>query len=529
MTLRPLAALLALLGAASAWAGSPAEAVAAAHADAARLAAVAGPDGRPVADLHAYRYFRLLAREPKEYALSLAAFQLHLNCLSRYGRPVRAVPVGAGLVRVDTDELKWDRGTLEAARFADPFYHVQELAAVDSVVRGVYWPGGTDSRTGKKFDKNVYAETVKAGEVLARSSGYLPRADIDGLRKLLHTEVPVLDAEWFLAQSSRQLSLQNQQTGLGYYDFLQLKNRDDYFELIKFREKDSIDREVRAVQELSGVSGAPRVLVGWTTAQGPAWVALDTNDPRGKGVALKNPERGAFKHQIEEWYGSLPNGLPATFLSDDKGVRQNNAPADAAGFHDDSRLNSGRDGRIHVHLACLRCHAGQVLLPIDDYYRKHFTTPLALGAADKKRFLDLQSQYFSDLAGKLARDRAEYQDAYRRATVTHLTPAGLAAQQAAEAYARAYHGYADAPGGVGRQQAALELGVPPAALSDAVEWELVALKKTDPRLVAFARGGALNRVTWEELVPRAQEALLGHAAAGRPPAKVLPPDEGGMQ
>src|SRR5207253_2525217 len=87
--------------------------------------------------------------------------------------------------------------------------------------------------------------------------------------------------------------------------------------------------------------------------------------------AVRNLRRGDFRHQAEEHYLTLPNGLPVYFLGNAQGERQDSAP-DFIGS-DTSVLNVSRDGRIHVCLGCVRCHAGNVLQPIDDWARKNYT------------------------------------------------------------------------------------------------------------------------------------------------------------
>jgi hypothetical protein len=240
-------------------------------------------------------------------------------------------------------------------------------------------------------------------------------------------------------------------------------------------------------------------------------------------VPLRNLERGAFAHQIEEWYGRLPSGLPATFLADDRGVRQNNAPADAAGFRDNSPLNESNDGRIHVNLACLRCHAGKVLLPINDYARKVFREPRALGIPAepgkedlaRARTLQLQRQYLSALERPFRRDQEDYQDALTRATVTPDFPQGLLPQKAVEVYARSYHAYADDP--VTRARAAAELGTTEVEWSAALAWGLREVKTLDVRLVPLEGKDPLplHRLTWEDVYAEAQKLLAAYRVRRR--------------
>lgn len=455
-------------------------------------------------DVQSIRYFWSYSTNDK----FKVSFQFHLNLLSRYNRIIRPVEVTPNLWRVDIDELKWDRATLEAAQFVDIFFHIRKRYKEEQTVK-VYWPGGFDTLKKKSFDKKMYAVKFPVGKDIPLSAPWLPTTEIINLRELLYTEVPILNAEWFLVQSARQLSLANQQTGIGYYDFLGLKNRNDFFKLLRFNQKDAeeIYKEIKAVQEFSKVSPHPRQIVRYNSTSGPVWVALDTNKPLDKGISLNNLDN--FDHQIEEWYGFLYNGLPVTFLSDDKGNRQNNAPADAVGFHDNSPLNESRDGRIHVNLACIRCHAGSVLRPIDDYIRKIYKPPLALGDKDKQAYLKRQAQYFSNLEKWYKRDVADYQEAFTEATVTKEHPKGLTAQQAVEYYIKSYHNYADYP--VTIEQAARELGVKQDIFLNKLNFFNKVIKGLDQRLAPFIadRPQPISRNTWEDVYPLAQQLLIG--------------------
>lgn len=502
----------------------PAEAVSAARADASLLAKSALTE----TDLEAYRYFWVSAPEGKEREKVRTAFRLHVNLLSREPDMASIVEVRPWLWRVDMDETGWDRATLEAAARFDPFFHVQQEVSADSTFK-VFWPGGIDSRTGEHSDRGVYPVEVKKGKRASLAAPWLNAQDIVALRTMLYSEAPIVSAEWFIAQSARQISANSQQTGLGYYDFLKLRDRDAYFKLLRFSEQDSIavGKEIRAVSEFSGVSPLPRQFVRYAAPSGAVWVALDTTDARRKGVAINNLERGGFQHQIEEWYGFLPNGLPATFLSNEKGVRANNAPADAAGFRDDSVLNESKDGRIHVNLACLRCHGGAVLKPIDDYVRKVYQQPLALGVSDKKKLLTLRRQYFSNITRALKRDVEDYQDAFHLATATKTNPKGLDAGEAVKAYARVYHSYVDDP--VTLERSARELGV------DAKAWQAALIAQLRPPrraldlrlapLVPLAANPSLPiaRATWEDVYPLAVEVSLGRipVADDKAPAATL--------
>lgn len=473
-------------------------------------------------DLEGYKYFWVSTPEGKNRDKLRTAFKLQINLLSRESEIASFVEVKPWLWRIDQDELALDRATLEAARFQDPFFHKQEILSEDTILT-TFWPGGVDSRTGEFAKRGKYREQVLKGKKAALASPQLPTKEIVALREMLYTEVPIVSAEWFLAQSARQISTNSEQTGLGYYDFLKLKDRDAFFKLLRFNERDSIElgKEMRAVAEFSKVSPNPRQLVRYQAASGAVHVALDTIAARKRGVAINNLDHEQFKHQIEEWYGFLANGLPATFLSNEKGIRANNAPADAAGFGDNSPLNESKDFRIHVNLACLRCHAGEVLKPIDDYIRKVYQSPLSLGNYDKKKMIRLRRQYFSKLDGALKKDREAYIEAFREVSTTRANPRGMTAGKAVADYSRSYHAYVDDP--VTLEKSAHELGMTKEAWLKALKAQFPLRGSIDLRLAPLIPLAAnpsmpIHRSTWEDVYQQAVEVGLGRVPFADPKA-----------
>jgi hypothetical protein len=214
------------------------------------------------------------------------------------------------------------------------------------------------------------------------------------------------------------------------------------------------------------------------------------------------------KPDIEEWYSPGRNGLPFTGIFNQKGERVNNAPADAAGFGDDSRYNEGRDIRIHVHISCLRCHGEKVLMDVDDWVRATFRDTRHLGTPDRKELARLRRQYFEDFEEDLQAQRASYQRAFTRATVTADYPKGLTTSQAVEYYSASYHNYIDTP--VTPARAARELGVPGGALTAALTLALMG-GALDTRLAPFLADPArpIHRLTWESSYATAQEYAAG--------------------
>lgn len=455
-------ALLVLAGIAQ---GSPERAVATAYIDAARY--------RPKYDTEYLRYF-WVDRVGADLVQFRAAFRLLLNSLSRESEMGMIHEVKPWLWRIDIRDFGLPWRVLEKAADIDPFFHVRK-------------------------GKQTYHAPWLVGD------------QIRALSRLTRSNVPVLHAGWWLAQTSRQVALNGKQTGLGYYDVLGVKNQDDYFRLIGLDEKTSIriQREVRAALEHSGISQHWRQIVRLQGATGGVWITLDS-DGNGTAPAIEALRRGEFKEKAREIIGPIPNGLPSSLLSDNKGALQDSAP-DFIG-PDDSPLRVGsgcRDGRIHTFISCWSCHAKDVLKPIDDHVRKVFTgKPLKLASTKREITLELRRQYLTNLDRWLLRDRLEYWDAIRQATVTSDYPLGLDAGTASKVLLGAYHEYVTQP--VTLARAARELGTTAKNWHGAMHSYGHVLRKIDPTLGTFLiEGGTLSRLTWERSYPKAQLILRG--------------------
>ncbi len=420
-----------------------------------------------------------------------AVIRFQANSLSRKGQLESPLRVRPDLWRVDLRNYKWDAETWEKFAKLDPYFHVK-------VTRHVY------VKANGKVVRNTKGLNVVAP--------WVPAKPFAAMVELTESEAPIVRADWWLVQVCRQLSLNNKQTGVGYYDWLGIKDRNDFFKLARFKAKDSqaLELDKLAAVSKSGVSEQNRQIVRDPTVTGSAWGTLDTNDATGRGNAVRNLRRGDFQHQAEEWYITLSNGLFANYLGDNNGVRQDSAP-DFIG-PDTSALNAATDGRIHVFLACVRCHAGEVLKPIDDWPRKNYTVgrlALLVPAGFKELgvdkqyelFQDLKRQYLSDLNGALDQDRKAYQRAI-------IAACGVDAGELSRRFAKAYHGYADTP--VGPEQAALELGCTVTELRNALRHVVVGKGGLDPQLLAglyVVPADPIPRVHWEELFPLAHKIM----------------------
>jgi len=481
---------------------SPAAAVASAWADARRLGD----------DAHYFRYFRVTTTG-KDYDDFLVAFSLHLNLLSTKGVIKHPTPVAPYLLRIDVRDYGWEDklGTWEQLAKFDFVYHQKAVVQQETIVRQ-YWPGGLDPQKGKHYDAAIYRIKKQAGDVIDVHAVWLGQEDVDGLRKTLYTEAPIVDAEWFFVQSARQTSLQNDDApGVGYNDWLGIKSRDDFLKLTG-TDRDVAKRvfaEWRAVVDRSGISVQNRQIVAFGGASGKAWGTLDTFAQKGRGVAKRNLRDGEFAHDAEEWIGRLGNGLWVTGLFDKNGKAQASAP-DKIG-PDDSALNKGRDHRVHANLSCIRCHWTDKdgLKPVNDWARKTFRSSgvLRLADYDKKVLLELESQYLRDLDEVLDDERRLFARAIGRATASKLHPKGLTMAAAAKLYAETWDRYVLAP--VTLESGSLELGVAASTLKSAIGKHAKIRGQTDLVLAGFLDGQSLTRLEWEDSWPLAAALAAG--------------------
>lgn len=475
MMRRILMALLALLGTASAWAGSPGEAVAAAHADAVRL----DPAARPLV-----RYLSLYAvpeGRRKEFRQVLA---FHLNSLSREAELAAVREVSPDLVAVTWKDYGWDPATWERLAGADPYFHQKVKLQADAVVRTV-WPGG--KQKGEFFKAGTYREARKAGEVLDAAAAWLPTKEISELREYLLSEAPVLRADWFVFQTAIQAD-----RVAGYYDWLGLgKKQADFEKLIGADVKESrrLKREVAGILARSGITLQNRGILRFQSITGGYWVTQDFKTSVGRRNVLRlldgdlDPPGG----DASEQYGVLPNGLFAFWLQNAAGERQDTAPDFIASDHQ----TVSNDRRIHAGKSCVTCHL-EGLRPIDDYARKLYRGSVKLVSPDYDRYLRLRQLYLSDLDRWLSRDRADYSEALLR--VSGLKPAELARN-----YGRVWDAYAEAD--LTLADAAREIGVGEKQLVDVLRGYAKSAGVIDPVLAALVQDPAIpiRRDHWEEV------------------------------
>lgn len=496
--------VLALALSAGIEAGSPARAVVTAHADLGRLSAEEAPY---------IRYFWVSTAEVKRDQF-LVAFKFHLNLLSDQGKVATPVMVAPDLIRIDIRDYGWDKRVEVYERLAelDPIFHVQ-MKALEAMDVKIFWPGGYDGD--KFYARKRWNLKLKAGQKTAIDAPWLPINRMYDLRSTLFTQAPILMAEWFFVQTCRQISIRNKDEKVGYYNWLGLKDRDSFFKLTGADPKlaSKLFREWRAVVDKSGISQQNRQVVAMGSIAGEVWGTLDTFTEQGRGIAKRNLRPGEFAHNAEEWYGSLPNGLFVTFLSDNNGKAQASAP-DQIG-PDDSALRIGRDARVHANLSCIRCHGPDQdwLKPVDDWARRTFRQGgvLRLQDPDKKVILELDSLYLRDLNRILNRTRSGYVLATHEVTASKLHPNGLSPSAVAKLYGEVWNRYVDTR--VSLETAAREIGTTPSILQKSIERYSKTRGGGDLLLDAFIDKPTqrLSRLEWEEAYPLAACIVAGVA------------------
>ncbi len=441
-----------------------------------------------------------------------AALKLHVNLISRESAFAYPKLIAPGLCRVDLRNYQWNPKVWEKLADIDPYFHrvvtedVIEEFVEEKKVKQAY--GYTDAyghthiteyRDEVKKEKRVRRRQISKRKLFVPNGA----AQLAGLALLTGSDAPIVRADWFLVQSARQTSLDNlEDTGVGYYDFLGVRDRDDYFRLIGFNEGvlARFQSEVRSVVGESGVAQGNRQIVVEGGVGGHHYTTLEVKTQKGRGVAIANLRKNEFLHAAEEHYAPLPNGLPATFLSDDKGVRQSSVPDFVAG--NKSELNVSHDTRVHVNMACMQCHEGNVLMPIEDDVRPVYTGRLKTNTNSDKVFLELKRQYGTYLERMVNKDRADYQDKFKEVT-------GLAAKQAAAVYSKAFTDYA--VGRIDLAGAAIEYGVRPDMLFKAFSDAAVRQGKGDFRFDPFLAPAkrTIPRLNFEDGFQDGQDYLFG--------------------
>ncbi len=420
------------------------------------------------------------------------------------------------LWRVDISEYNWSRAVLDKASLVSPYFHDRDnLVSVPERIRArpnptrnfMRYPKGTRKQMRPVRPPAMKLKGMLARKKIAPPNPDLPVRDITHLMAETQSDAPILHAQWFIYSISRQLSLRNQEDGVGYYDILGIKDRKGFFRLVGLNEKEALEdqREIRAALDDSKLTGKKgRQVFKLDGRYGAVFGTLDTSRPFGKGIAIRSPKRGDYDHDAEEYFGPLNNGLDAQGLFNKDGKNQAVAP-DFVG-QNKSALNTSLDLRIHVG-QCLTCH-DNVLKPVNDYFRRTFLTR-------PKRFktklarLEFESQYFSDLDEALDTSIKSYIRKTQLATVTVHTPKGLTLKQAVTLDAQVLFEYSE--GSVTPEIAAADLGTTPFMLLLALKLAEGTVEGVDDAFAPFLDDipKGITRLIWEDSFHRAQFYLRG--------------------
>jgi len=433
-------------------AGSPAEAVVLAAADATRT---------PNVKTLGYRYLWLggIPEPRRKDFLKVLAF--HVNSLSREAYIANPSLVAPDLVRISLLDYEMDGKVWEKFKDVDPYFHaliqedkvevVTEVVEVD--VPYGYWKLNTsgeivtDEAWIKANKTKVFWETTKTVKekktvkrekkvprTFVSAAPWLPPKEMAALVEACATEVPILRADWFVYWTAIQKGRQ----GVGYYDMLGLKKREDAEKLaaLDVAAAKRVRKEIAALVAESGVAINNRQIVRYQSLTGGYWFTLDANESTGKSTALSLLD-GDFKHDAEEIYAVLPNSLFFLVASNANGELQETVPDSIAFDH----ASTSNDRRIHPGLSCVRCHS-EGLRAIDDWARETFQgpenpgSPVKLSSIDPRKLKRLQQLYLTPLKRQLEKDREVYAEALL--AVNGLTPA-----ENSRLYAQAWRDYAE--------------------------------------------------------------------------------------
>lgn len=380
---------------------------------------------------------------------------------------------------VNIDAFGWNAKVWDKLADEDPYYHVR--LKVEAGSEGQFWyPADGKTKAGY-----YPAKAENAGTITALAPWLEPRTAAE-LIALAQSPAPILRADWWFSRVAIQADRQ-----VGYYDFLEVKDRAAFEKLVflDLKESQRAERERAGVVARSGVANFPRQIFRYQSITGGYWVtkdALDNN--RDERNALRQTfER--YKHQAEEHYGVLPNGLFAYFLSDDKGVRQDTAP-DKIGA---DRTAPGNDPRIHVGLSCVRCHV-EGIRPINDWSRRIFSVKSPYVSADPAEAEKYQRIYLGELAEHVNDDTDYYAKRLKKLT-------GTKPDEMAKLVGKFWQTYVEAD--LLPADSAAEVGIPEKEYLDKLRAYFRDQAPADPVLASHIADPPvpIRRDDWEQLVP----------------------------
>lgn len=383
-------------------------------------------------------------------------FSGHCNQLSLEQEiyPLEIVPnTEQSLVRINLLNYGWNAKVWEQLADVDPYFHVKLVEVIESFAEVVTtypspWYASPDGGNWR-YTRQGHFEIKGQGEYKEKPTssksktitGFAPwfsknyEKDLNELVYYSGSQIPIVRADWFLYQTSVQTDRKP-----GYYDFVGVKDRNDFERIIGYDEKllkNSRRIELLEAVSLSEVSQQPRRIAAYDViGQMKYWRTFDSRLGQNEFDPLEILDDVTFKHDAEEAFGPLPNNLWLWGLFDKDGKRQDSAP-DFIGFHHFTKSNNGR---IEINVSCVSCHYREAiggiagLRDFRPWARTIFAKRFDLTSYDYLTSIVLRRQYLSDLDGAIQNDRNLHSRALIRAT-------GLTPQAWANLYTKAYSDY----------------------------------------------------------------------------------------
>lgn len=249
-----------------------------------------------------------------------------------------------------------------------------------------------------------------------------------------------------------------------------------------------------------------RLMVNHPSAnRGYSWQTFDSRVVAGASDPLENlvQSKQTLKHDatelicaIPKYYGGRAGTLQAYFLANDKGLRQEKAPADIV--KDDTEV---RGVEIRNTISCIACHVEGLRLPTLDEYRTYILSGAQVKFLKKADQQEVDRFFDSPIAKEIGRNNEDYAAGVE--LCNQLTP-----QQNAANFRAIIQAY-DSP--VTLEQAALELYTTPELLRYALA-DYSRRHSLTGRLVALLEGQPITRQQWEANYYFAQQVVSGWQA-----------------
>jgi hypothetical protein len=444
----------------------------------------------------------------KDYQLLTRVTQATISLERDFPRPVKVAP---WVMRLDMRESGHQKFLVvwENFRKLDFVFHNKQKVFKDSTYLTYYpsgfyptWIGEKKEKVEQKwYEASVQEVAFKAGQVIDVPSivanvevdipdkkGEKGKA-LDELRKILHTEVPILWGPFWMVRVQRQIDIRNFNNGVGYYEWFGyedrksgkfvrgIKNRDDYFKVLAVDEKEYVGQlfELRAYIKKSGVSNQSRQIVVLAER---VWGTLDVfnqadpvDDDNQSGQPALNLLRGEFRHNAERWIGLRADGFWLNGLFAATGETQDTAPDKIGG--DTSAMNQSLDKKIGPD-NCIHCHGilkRSYIIPFDDWLRKNVVRArMVMRAKSRDQELELTA-YLRSISLIMRHNQEKFADAVARLTRDENDPKdpGMTVDAFAKWWRGAYYQYIAHDEGVTREMAAKYVGVKAEAFAASIE------------------------------------------------------------